>query len=78
MSSKGSEKPRRLNLNYDLCFGPSYSNVLTRLVQGGAGSRLVLERVGREAAGGYQCVASNGVEEAGETVAATINLTVHC
>ena len=52
--------------------------MLTCLVQGGAGSRLVLEKVGREAAGGYQCVASNGVEEAGETVAATINLTVHC
>ena len=44
----------------------------------GEGSRLVLAGLGRGQGGLYQCSAANGVEEEGETPAATIRLTVHC
>ena len=42
------------------------------------GSTLSLENVRREEAGLYQCLASNGVEDADQEIYAVIKLTVHC
>ena len=42
------------------------------------GSTLSLEKVRREEAGLYQCLASNGVEDEDREIYAVIKLTVHC